>query len=82
DHPRKEFYFVQSPYQSKYRMINTHLPCKLEDGESCQAFLSRNDLKRRMIEEGWNYPFEARALFSTNDGKFFSEAIEIQDMED
>jgi hypothetical protein len=74
-------YFLQNPYQPKYLMINDLLPCKLEDGESCKAFFSRKDLKNMIKEKGWNYPFEARALFSTNDGKFYSETIEIRDIE-
>ncbi|MBA7515192.1 hypothetical protein ES705_07231 [subsurface metagenome] len=78
---RMVIYFVQSLDQPKYFMINTHLPCKLEDGESCKAFLSTKDLKEMVKEQGWSYPFEARALFGTNDGKFYSEAIEIRDIE-
>jgi hypothetical protein len=74
-------YFIPTSYQPKYRMINDLLPCKLEDGESCKAYLSRKDLKEIITEKGWNYPFEARALFDTNDGKFYSEAIEIQELE-
>ena len=83
DIPQKGWviYIMQTPDQPKYRMINTHLPCKLEDGESCPAFLSRNDLKEIIKEKGWNYPFEARALFGTNDGRFYSETIEIRDIE-
>ena len=62
-------------------MINALLPCKLEDGESCSAYLSIKDLKQMVKGQGWSYPFEARALFGTNDGKFYSEAIEIRDIE-
>lgn len=74
-------YFIPTAYQPKYVMINDRLPCKLEDGESCKAYLSRKDLKGIITEKGWNYPFEARALFVTNDGKFYSETIEIDDIE-
>lgn len=83
DIPQKGWviYFIQTPYQPKYSKINDLLPCKLEDGESCKAFLSRNDLEEIIKEKGWNYPFEARALFNTNDGRFYSETIEIRDME-
>ncbi|MHA1249006.1 MAG: ATP-binding protein [Candidatus Helarchaeota archaeon] len=83
DIPKKGKVIIFTPtiLQQKYFMINTRLPYKLDDGESCQAFLSRKDLKEMMIREGWDYPIEARAIFYTNDGKFYSEIIEIQEIE-
>lgn len=73
-------YFVPTAYQPKYIRINTSIPCTLEDGESCQAFLSRKDLKKMMIRKGWDYPIEAKAIFNTNDGKFYSNEIELQEI--
>ncbi len=76
----KVIYFVPTAYQPKNLMINSPIPCKLEDGDSCQAFLSRTDLKEMMIREGWDYPIEARAIFNTNDGKFYSDVMELQEI--
>jgi len=79
DVPKKNkvVYFIPTGYQFKYLMINPELPYKLQDGESCQAFLSRKDLKEMMKEEGWKYPIRVRALFNTNDGKFYSDVLEL-----
>ena len=82
DIPTKEktIYFAPTPYKPKYSMICTHLPCKLQDGESCYAYLSRIDLEEMMRKEGWNYPIEVRARFNTNDGDFFSDLIELKEI--
>lgn len=61
-------------------MLNPTLPYKLQDGESCQAYLSRKDLEGIMKEEDWNYPIKVRALFNTNDGKFFSDTLELKEI--
>lgn len=73
----KVVYYIATTFKPKYLEINTHLPCKLEDGESCKGFLSRKDFEGLISEEGWDYPIEARAIFNTNDGKFYSELIEL-----
>ena len=72
--------FVSTIKQPKYLMINSQLPCKLEDGEDCKAFLSRKDLEKIMSEKGWNYPIKIRALFDTNDGKFVSDTLDLDEI--
>lgn len=77
---KKVIYFMTTPFQPKYIMLNPRLPYKLNDGESCQAYLSRRDLEGLMKEEGWNYPIKIRALFNTNDGKFYSDTLELNEI--
>ena len=77
---KKVIYFMATPFQPKYIMLNPSLPYKLNDGESCQAYLSRRDLEGLMKEEGWNYPVKIRALFNTNDGKFYSDTLELNEI--
>ncbi len=76
----KVVYFIPTRYQPKYLMLNPKLPYKLQDGESCSAYLSRKDLEGIMKEGGWNYPIKVRALFDTNDGKFFSDTLELNEI--
>ena len=71
---------MATPFQPKYIMLNPRLPYKLNDGESCQAYLSRRDLEILMKEEGWDYPIKIRALFNTNDGKFYSDTLELNEI--
>ena len=77
----KVIYFLQHIYDPIYSRINDRLPCKLEDGESCTAYLSIKDLKNIIEKKGRNLPSELRAFFRTNDGRFYSEPINIQDIE-
>ena len=58
----------------------TQLPCKLEDGESCHAYLTRKSFEESMKQEGWKYPIKVRARFGTNDGEFYSELIELHEI--
>ena len=67
-----------SPFHPKNMLICTHLPCKIQDGEACNAFLSRHEFERIMNDEGWSYPINVRAYYETNDGKFFSDEIELR----
>jgi len=55
------------------------LPKKLLDGESCQALISRNNFEQEMKENKWSYPLEVKAFFHTNDGRFYSNSIELKD---
>jgi len=82
DIPKKNkvVYFIPTSFQLKYLMINPKLPYKLQDGESCPAYLSRKDMEGLMKEEGWKYPIKVRALFNTNDGKFFSDTLELNEI--
>lgn len=68
--------FILSTYP-KLRLINTPLPCKLEDGESCEAFIERSFFEKMMTDNGYNYPIIVKAYFSTNDGKFYSDKITL-----
>lgn len=77
----KVIYILQHRYDPIYSRINDRLPCKLEDGESCKAYLSVKDFKDIIETKGWNLPSEVRAFFRTNDGRFYSEPIELQDIE-
>ncbi len=33
-----------------------------------------------MKEEGWKYPIKVKALFNTNDGIFFSDTLELNEI--
>lgn len=64
---------IINPFHSELKFLNTPLPWKLGDGESCNAYISRSAFKDIMKEQGWNYPLKVRAAFQTNDGKFYSK---------
>lgn len=68
--------FISSTHP-KLRLINTPLPSKLEDGESCEAFIERSYFEKMMTDEGWNYPIIVKAYFNTNDGAFYSNEITL-----
>jgi len=74
-------YILQYPYPTNQYRINDRLPRKLEDGELCKAYLSIKEFKNIIKEEGWNFPSKVRAIFRTNDGRFYSEPIDIHDKE-
>ncbi|MFX1275683.1 MAG: ATP-binding protein [Promethearchaeota archaeon] len=79
--PEKEKRVLISPFHPEHLMICSRLPYKLEDGESCQAYLSRQSFEETMNQEGWSYPLKIRGVFGTNDGEFLSEIIELKDRE-
>ena len=74
----KEVVVIISPFHSKLKFINTPLPCRLRDGESCNAYISRPAFEAIMKEQSWLYPLNVRAVFQTNDEKFFSEEISLK----
>jgi len=61
------------------RYLCDRLPKKLLDGESCQALISRKYFEQEMKENKWKYPLEVKAFFHTNDGRFYSNSIELKD---
>ncbi|MFX1363309.1 MAG: hypothetical protein ACFFCE_16700 [Promethearchaeota archaeon] len=73
----EEYKVVISPFHPEHRLICTPLPCKLQDGEDCHAFISREAFEDMMNEHGWNYPLKIRGFFHSNDGVFYSEPFDL-----
>ncbi len=61
------------------RYLCDRLPKKLLDGEACQALISRKHFEQDMKKNNWKYPLEVKAFFDTNDGRFYSNSIELKD---
>ncbi len=74
---KEKYKVVISPFHPEHRPICTPLPWKLQDGEDCHAYISREAFKEMMIEHGWNYPLKIRGYYRTNDGMFYSDPIDL-----
>lgn len=61
------------------RYLCDRLPKKLLDGEACQALISRKYFEQEMKNNKWKYPLEVKVFFDTNDGRFYSDSIELKD---
>ena len=78
--PEKEKVVYISPLHPELMVLNTKLPIKLEDGESCNAYIDRPSFEEIMKKEGWSYPIQVQGVFTTNDGKYFSEDIILKEI--
>ena len=78
------FYMAKYNYQviilsnkPENRYFCDFLPKKLLDGEAYHALFPRKEFEEHMEENKWTYPLEVKAFVNTNDGKFFSDPIEL-----
>jgi len=78
------FYIIKHDYQVTIisnnplnRYLCDSLPKKLLDGEACSALYPRKVFEMHMKENNLKYPLEVKAFVNTNDGKFFSNPIEL-----
>lgn len=78
--PGKEKVVYISPTHPELMFLNTKLPIKLEDGEDCIAYIDRPSFEIIMKKEGWSYPIQVQGVFTTNDGKYFSEDIILKEI--
>ncbi|KKN17084.1 hypothetical protein LCGC14_0969390 [marine sediment metagenome] len=76
--PNHTFNVFILPTHPKLRLINTSLPCKLEDGESCTAFIERLYFEKIIKDEGFKFPIIVKAFLNTNDGRFYSDEIKLK----
>jgi len=68
---------VISAFRPEHRPICTPLHCKLQDGQDCHAYISREAFKEMMIKHGWNYLLKIRGYFRTIDRMFYSNPIDL-----
>jgi hypothetical protein len=76
--PEHSYNVFISTTHPKLRLINTPLPRKLEDGESCSAFIERLHFEKIIEDEGWKFPIIVKAFFNTNDGTYYSDEITLK----
>ena len=75
---KEEFNLWIPSHSVPNRFVCDRLPRKLLDGDACYAYLSRTYFEQEMEENGWKYPLEVKAFFSTTDGRFYSESIILE----
>ena len=68
-----------SSMNNPQNILGTKLPTKLEDGDSCSAYIKRVDFENQSKESGYSLPTKVKAYFRTNEDIFYSDLIELSE---
>ena len=76
----KIYIFPPNNCGDPYNSICTPLPRRLNDGESCSAYMTRKDLEKRILEAKYTFPVEIKGFIESNDGTFYSDILKLEEM--